>query len=310
MQNAYFLWYELSRQEAQHAFSRLNSGQISLTDAELIKALYFSKNNSQISDPKRKFEIAHDWEDFEATLQDDSYWFFVGAQEGEIETRLDILLRHVAKKNQERTNLKDIQERGGVFRAFAAPSRNLDEMWEEVRESFYAMLDWYNMVKLYHRIGFLVVCGNESFSTLFESYKSTNTKDSFEKLLDKKIREKITQIFNKDKDKAIENLEYGQDDNNIKFILFLFAILETEKSGNRFPFDQWVHNQWSLEHIHARNENNIEKRDDLKDYLKSVSEYLYGLQTEDEKIHHLQEIYTGLTEDPVELLQIIISMLY
>lgn len=48
VRSAQFVWYEVTKADAQDAFSHVNSGKIPLTDAELIKALYFRDDDALI----------------------------------------------------------------------------------------------------------------------------------------------------------------------------------------------------------------------------------------------------------------------
>lgn len=79
--STFFIWYEVPEEEnTVELFNRVNIGKIRLSNAELIKALLFNKNNFDISDEKyserRQQELALSWDSIERGLQNDSFWFF------------------------------------------------------------------------------------------------------------------------------------------------------------------------------------------------------------------------------------------
>ena len=70
-----FIWYESVDEDPVKVFTRLNIGKISLTNAELIKALLLNRSNfgEQNDDhlKLRQQEIASEWDNIEYTLQND-----------------------------------------------------------------------------------------------------------------------------------------------------------------------------------------------------------------------------------------------
>ncbi|HPY81955.1 MAG TPA: DUF262 domain-containing protein, partial [Bacteroidales bacterium] len=75
------IWYEVSKDEDSiDIFTRINSGKIPLTNAELIKALFLNSSNFPDSNSEslrlKELEIASEWDRIEYTLQDDSFWYF------------------------------------------------------------------------------------------------------------------------------------------------------------------------------------------------------------------------------------------
>ena len=78
--NVRFIWYESVNEDPIKVFTRLNIGKISLTNAELIKALFLNRSNFHVSDDKylklRQQEIASEWDNIEYKLQNDEFWYF------------------------------------------------------------------------------------------------------------------------------------------------------------------------------------------------------------------------------------------
>src|SRR5690606_31389844 len=74
------IWYETSKNEISiDIFTRINSGKIPLTNAELIKALFLNSSNFENVDAEKlrlkQLEIASEWDRIEYALQDDSFWY-------------------------------------------------------------------------------------------------------------------------------------------------------------------------------------------------------------------------------------------
>ena len=69
------IWYETNEDDPIKVFTRLNIGKISLTNAELIKALFLNSSNFQTDNEKRmhlrQLEIANEWDNIENALQND-----------------------------------------------------------------------------------------------------------------------------------------------------------------------------------------------------------------------------------------------
>ena len=64
-----FIWYEADEEDPIKIFTRLNIGQIKLTNSELIKALFLNHSNFEkgVNTKIRIDEIAEDWDRIELT---------------------------------------------------------------------------------------------------------------------------------------------------------------------------------------------------------------------------------------------------
>lgn len=76
-----FIWYDTDTQDPIEVFTRLNIDKIPLTSAELIKAILLNRSNFQSVENYERVrllqqDIASKWNDIEAMLQDDEFWFF------------------------------------------------------------------------------------------------------------------------------------------------------------------------------------------------------------------------------------------
>ena len=104
-ENCKVIWYE-TQDNAYDVFKRLNSGKISVSNAELVKALLLKDDNfyGLNSDALRlkQLEMAGEWDRMEQTLHDNSFWYFINPEpEPEDErfncTRIDFLLEMILR---------------------------------------------------------------------------------------------------------------------------------------------------------------------------------------------------------------------
>jgi hypothetical protein len=94
--NVRFIWYESKNEDPIKVFTRLNIGKISLTNAELIKALFLNRSNFEdVKDENniklRQQEIASEWDNIEYTLQNDEFWLFLHENDNDRYARIDFL---------------------------------------------------------------------------------------------------------------------------------------------------------------------------------------------------------------------------
>lgn len=276
------IWYETSKDEdAIDIFTRINSGKIPLTNAELIKALFLNSSNFPKADPEKlrlkQLEIASEWDRIEYALQDDSFWYFINKNENKLPTRIEFifnLMYEVAKANDIEERRKEhptIEERFGndeysTFRFFSEKFKtkseeDINDIWQEVKKCFQTLEEWYNDRELYHKVGYLITIGVNIKGILIE--KEGETKTGFIELINKKIEEEI-------KDIDLEQLKYG--DNRVRKLLLLHNVqtmLNNKNETSRFPFYRYKIERWDVEHIHAIASNVKVKEEDQAKWLKN-----------------------------------------
>jgi uncharacterized protein with ParB-like and HNH nuclease domain len=339
------IWYEVSKNEDSiDIFTRINSGKIPLTNAELIKALFLKKTNFGNPDivkedekiRLKQLEIASEWDRIEYALQDDSFWYFINKNENKLATRIEFifnLMYEVAQADdievEERKRLgittkEQIDERKkehltilerfgndeySTFRFFnekfkTKSEKEIKDNWLEIKKYFQTLKEWYNDSELYHKIGYLIVIGTDIKGILNEKKEKSKTK--FIDWLDEQIFEFIDK-------KPIEELEYGKKDNfQLIGLLLLHNVITTlnsEDTSLRFPFDKYKDKRnggWSLEHIHAQNSEDITKPDDFREWLKAIDE---NELTEDIK-QRIEEFNENEEQDKISQLVADISSLF
>ena len=293
-----FIWYRVDSSDGTpiDIFHRLNAGKIKLTDSELIKALLLSEDSIKkslkiqpIEDEDLRIEIekankktllfkqiamASEWDQIEHKLHGQEFWSFLSNDDKA--TRIDLLFELSTPKH----------EKPFDYFNTISKSRELLDIWKEIISNFETLQEWYLDRKLYHLIGYII---NENIKTLKEVldyYKSDKCKDrnDFKNFLNTCISETIKNI-------NIDEIHYNGESGNRSLykILNLFNVISVDKSGDnqRYPFSKHKGTIWSIEHIHAQNSQELQKRKDWYNWLeyqcKALSKVDFSNETEKEQ---------------------------
>ena len=312
------IWYE-TNDNAYDVFKRLNSGKISLSNAELVKALLLKDDNfyRMNTDALRlkQLEMAGEWDRIEQILHDDSFWYFINPEPEDARfnsTRIDFLLEMILRckkiecdENDYKYDI-DKELRLNDYFIFSTYSEQIikdgrDSIWHDIQRIFRVMKAWYDDRQLYHYVGYLMnLKGAEKMKTLRDLIcESEKTKDQFLSGLKIRCRQSIG-LTDKSTEVLFEGWEYGKNNNEIHNVLLLFNLATTQNQiseMSRYPFDKHYEaakKKWSLEHIHAQNEKKAswdeDQFDKIKGYLRSLSakgvkelnEYLVDRKTSDD----------------------------
>lgn len=259
-----FIWYETTEDPIE-VFTRLNIGKISLTNAELVKALFLNKANygDQYIASLQQNEIALEWDRIEYTLQKNDFWNFIHNNEYNQPTRIDFILDLVVNlKNK--SNWKVEKKLIGTdeyktfryfYQLFEKVNKNKtnkgnfisshNDIWNEIKKTFDLFVEWYNDLEFYHYIGFLVVCSERKkkdfdfegcFNVWYNGKENSRAKEydtnktGFVEYLKDNIKEAIKITIKKDKlnDKTVtkwEDLVFDQEDGPAKTACFSLLLL-------------------------------------------------------------------------------------
>lgn len=284
METVSVIWYEVdSKEDGIKLFERLNIGKIPLTSSELVKAL-FLKDSAVDQMSGRQEEVSLQWDMMEHELHNSSFWGFLSNLSGEqMSTRIDLVLDLMSGKNQ---NAKDKREKYSTFFYFdseikrlssAAEENPLLKIWARVYHLFLTLREWYEEHDFYHKIGYLISAGTP-IDKIYNVWKNGENeiplaKDKFMEKLDEMISESINLSSKED----LLALGYDSNRERLHRVLNLFNV-ETERlmdeGKRRFPFDKHKESNWSLEHVHAQNAENLTKNKDILAWLESHFEIL------------------------------------
>lgn len=262
------IWYEVGESEdAIGLFTRLNIGKIPLTNAELIKAMFLSKDAEEDVDKEKQEEISLQWDNMEKELHNNSLWHFLTNKTNvAYQTRIELILDLISDKPS------DNREKYYTFFKFDEMRRTeqLDDIWRSIQRTFLVLKNWYENHELYHKIGYLIASDTLTLQKIFELSRNI-TKDEFRNLLNDFIRESI-KIKGNYSDLSYEKL---QDQKKITALLLLFNVESVRRNGEHsqwFPFDKHKFGKegkvtWSLEHIHAQQSEGLRTQEMWKEWL-------------------------------------------
>ena len=294
-----FIWYESVDEDPIKVFTRLNIGKISLTNAELIKALFLNRSNFGEKDSEhlklRQQEIASEWDYIEYTLQNDEFWLFLHEKGYDRPTRIDFIFDLICEQKTLGTFDNIGTDDYKTFRYFYEYFKQKEEKqesnpyvqqktkieicWSKVKDYFQTFKEWFDDLELYHYIGYLVEY-NYSLSGLVSIWHSSKDKDSFVNYLKAEIKTKIERCPCLD----FQYKEDGSDKGKCKPIL-LFQNIQTVINQNKnnlsnedyklgvfykFPFHLYKLENWDVEHINSNTTNDEEDADTQKEWLLNV----------------------------------------
>lgn len=296
-----FIWYESVDENPIQVFTRLNMGKISLTNAELIKALFLNsshfKEDSDI--PLRQREIANEWDNMEYALQSDEFWLFLHKKGYERPTRIDFIFDLICEQNILGLDKEQLDTIGAdgyrtfryFYEYFKLKNSNIASCWKKVKTYYQVFKEWYDDLELYHYVGYLIECQQSNLPELIREWNEKQDKKCFLSYLKSKIKGELSQI---QLDKQYK--EDGSDKTKCRSIL-LFHNIQTvinqnnaQRNNNKyqmgtfykFPFHLYKLERWDVEHINSNTENPEADIETQKEWLQNV--YLSADSDTQEKI--------------------------
>ena len=279
------IWYEVDdTEDSVGIFTRLNIGKISLTNAELVKALFLSRGrkddhgiyagNPYGIENKMQQEIALQWDAMEKGLHDSKFWSFItNEKEDKYPIRMELFFDIMENKPEGECSFYTFNRFYDHFKN----SANKSDAWETIVRYYQQLQEWYTDFNLYHQIGYLIAIGKsiKELLDLAMSRENPLKKSEFRNKILKMIRESV--LFEKNNNGQIEELDYADlnyEDHKeyIHILLLLFNVETIRQKGdedNRFPFERYKNEgTWSLEHIHAQNSESLKTNQDWKMWLE------------------------------------------
>lgn len=329
-----FIWYE-TEEDPKEVFARLNIGKISLTNAELIKALLLNKSNfGSCDDDKIRLwqqETAMEWDVIEYALQSNEFWLFLNAPGDERPTRIDYIFDMICRcdmlgcKDEKETDATDDFRTFRYFYHYLTEQKQKEisltqavrTIWEKVREIFHTLQEWFDDMELYHYIGYLICMGRR----VDEIHKQWTDSDNKSGFIEKYLKEEIKKTI---PCKDIENTVYEVDPENSAQIkgrsktncrpILLLHNLQTVINQNRilganakykngvfykFPFHLYKSEGWDVEHIDSNTENGLNDIQSQREWLLNA---YFGLQDKAYQTlrDQIQEFFTGKTSEQSE----------
>lgn len=271
---AIFIWYNVepviqqgitsngNRIRDIEIFNRLNRGKISLTNSELIKALFLlclKVAGSSYGSVMNSDTLVRTWDEMERKLQNNDLWGMICPKYKSYSNRMDLLFDFIKDLNGaiDETSYRYYHKKMHEMTTGPNPAL-LETLWNEIKFSFDKLCKWHEDTAFHNRIGFLVDCG-ETVASISLQLKSGVTLTN---LISLKLKSKKLQSIN-----DLESLQYDDDGNTIRKILLLFNVLTCDKYGQKFPFGLYRDNSYDIEHVNSQTDNPIEKLDEKRDWI-------------------------------------------
>lgn len=280
-------WYEIGDDDELDVFERLNIGKIQLTDVELIKAMFLSRNQNN-DDVNKVKEKAEEWYKIEQDLREneDEIYYFYNEYENknknknkdkdkdkdkDINKNSDRIMFYLKfyyeqLKNEEDNNITD-------FYYEKYKENKLDNIWNQIKniarifKSFvkYPINDEEGKL-LYHLLGFIIVLDKDNIKQIInidEISISLKKKDEIKSVVIGVIKNLIL-IENEKvyiKGTELDKLKYKSNDSEINNLLLFYDIIlhiNDKQSKEKLKFNIFKKQNYSLEHIHAQNSKSLE----------------------------------------------------
>ena len=288
----------------------------------------------------RQQEMASEWDTIEYTLQNDEFWLFLNQPGDKRPTRIDFIFDLICKQNAlDPEDKKDLKKDIGTdeyrtfryfYNYFKTENADIGFCWKTVKKCFQIFQEWYNDLELYHYVGYLIEQG-ETLDSLVKIWENrddktkdsvTNetvltdkenkqydkppiTKDKFKSDVKEKIKDKLKDCFDLDKQYEIEkNSKKTQCRpllllHNLQTVINQNKQMENSKYGMatfyKFPFHLFKLEKWDVEHIDSNTENDLSDIKEQKEWLKCVL-VMFPEETEDKNKDHREEIKTFIKE--------------
>lgn len=307
-----FIWYQAVDEDPIKVFTRLNIGKIKLTNSELIKALFLKRSNfggeKDVEHQKfRQQEIASQWDQIEATLQNEEFWLFLHEKEYGRPTRIDFIFDMICEQEVlgrfSDLGNDDYKTFRYFYKYFKSPEHDIKKCWAKVAKYFQTFQEWYGDLELYHYVGFLIDQGAK-VATLHKEWSDKKDKKSFVEYLKEQIKLELKDCCNLNQQYEIDKI----DKKVCKPLLLLHNIQTIINQHNaykqkeeyqrpvfyKFPFHLYKRERWDVEHIDSNSTNELSSELDRKEWL------IYALldNSLEEKIK--TEIYNYIIGKPNE----------
>ncbi|TXJ52984.1 DUF262 domain-containing protein [Brachyspira aalborgi] len=296
LESVYFYKHEIKTNiKGETIFSNLNSGRVPLTYIELIKAdliINISKletkgNENEILINEKRSNIGRLWDEMESWLAQDEVCYWIAPKNNSV-NKLSLLF-NLCSELKEGKNIYEKYYNYVYDKNLKCDYSKIKTIWENIKNYYYTIKDWYLDNDLYHLIGIIISFGI-NINEFIENNSNIKNKNELKSKLKNEIiiHLKLTNKDNKLKFGDIDYLELDYNNDKVNKIFTLLNCLEGYNNKDnrfnehfRYRFD--IHNKykWSIEHIIPRNP----KKDTILDYFNDIIKIIYNKQNEElEKI--------------------------
>lgn len=241
-----FLLYRVEQEDESYTFTSLNSGKIPAKDSELVKCVLLSPG---VDEPAAVTSArAKEWDEMERRLNDEDFFAWITPKNAWKENdRMTVLLRYAGIKAQASEE---------VFPFLAKVASELkklsrETLWANICAAYYRLVDWYNDSLMYHVLGAYVHRkGNAEIPDLTKLDLNHEIKEMSKYMSD----------YTPSKDR--DDYNNGQNDALYHYLLLANVAFCWKRWPMKYSFVRHrAVSGWSLEHIFARNQRDLDEKD-------------------------------------------------
>ena len=294
----YFIWYEIEGTEidAINTFNRINSWKIPLKESELAKAHILSAFGADSYAERRMANIK--WTNLEKLVNNSDFFSFftIGKSKDQLieyeSAHMDLLLEILADVRLELSSDKREGQRYPIYKTIVKKSWDGAKLLAELERIANVMEFIFEDRVSYHLASYFLLTKKnskpkKSVSEIVTLYTNNDSYPGVKALLNEIKQESFLAttdgkaIVNRD---YVEELNYweAKDKSVLNDILTLYNICDALKNNGYYDFYPTVQHSkqdWTLEHIHAKNERDKDEKE-----IDSIINQLCGrLSSEDEK---------------------------
>ena len=289
-----FVWYnaepiasgqpQIASSNSEHdiaIFNRLNGGKISLTNSELLKALFMlcikTDKERAGSSLVEEETLVRKWDEMERKFQDEEFWNMLCPKTRVYENRLDFLFDFIREGDPRATSTNSYRYYYNEMKSMLTVPNStlLDTKWDEIKRNYDTLCKWHENTTLHNYIGYLVEFGKSVSDIL----KEINQNAESAVVTVKNLVKKDVKI-----EGELSALRYGVDNSKIRKILVLFNVETSEKHGEKFSFNKYRTQGYDIEHVNSQTDNAIVKPNERLDWVRdqalaSLSDDLESIDT-------------------------------
>jgi len=298
------IWYELCDNSDPNAtFKRLNDKKVALNNAELIRAMFLSDSAEYECDDsvldgypvevqsivkereqaRKQSHIIEQWDIIEKQLRQPNFWAFIkdDASDKGYSCRIEYLFDLISQKSKKEKDELYTYLRFDDMVTKHNGVKGLWDLWVKVESDFDTLLSWYQKRDYYHKIGYLIAEKGSSILYDLLDMSTKQTKTRFDKNINWLI--KTNMMISVDDDIYTYSYDEDKQKSALSRILFFYNVESTRlaTTQDKFPFELYKKENWTLEHIHAQNSERIDRSDKAKweEWIDLNTEALERLKT-------------------------------
>ena len=259
---AFFISYivDENEDEVRKIFTRVNEGKIPLSSAELLKAWIFTSTADM--------RVREYWNEMENGLADDGFFYFINPDADSpryYATRLDYIAElaeiELTGKSKTRREVEARWESDNTYVFDSLAEADIPVVFSKIHSIYRTLRNCYDDIDVYNRLGYLLHC----FSSDNDQYR----------ILTELNNQTVNEAKHIPEFEKWSGLRYVDDNEIIKNILLLYNLTFYNSKDSRFNFKYFSvmkkQHQWSLDHIHAKNEK-LMREEELEKLEKNLIE--------------------------------------